>query len=431
MTVSVVRFDKSPDPLGEAIELCNGFEGLQPRARVLLKPNITFCWNMPPYGMVTTSRVLDGLVQLLLEHGCQDISIGEGTTDVFGSNTRKGYRWTGIDRLAKRYGVKLVDLSKGPFQETDLGEVKVRIARAAMDTDFLINVPVLKTHGHTKVSLGFKNLKGCLSRASKKRFHTCDRLNHMVYLLNEVVRSDLTIIDGIYMLERGPDTLLGMAHRKDLIIASRDIFACDVVGSAVLGIDPSQVAYLREYAENHNRSLDVSQIEVKGEDVENLRENLRWRADVNSELLAPRGITGLSVPYPGDTLCSHCYVMLASALLVFGKDNPNMDFGKAEVYCGKELKANQECDRVFLYGDCAIGNNRDLQNGYRIKGCPPRFMNTMFVLSKTLLKKPRMFRVMLWRTIKVAAIKAGLYTEPFSKWQRYRSKEFDISHFSA
>jgi len=37
----------------------------------------------------------------------------------------------------------------------------------------------------------------------------------------------LVIIDGIYMLEKGPETLAGIAHRKDLIIASPDIFECD------------------------------------------------------------------------------------------------------------------------------------------------------------------------------------------------------------
>jgi hypothetical protein len=79
MTVSVVRFDGSLDSLRRAIELCNGFEQLDSNRRILIKPNNCFRHPiMPPYGMVTTSTITELIVQLLLEHGCRDISIGEG-----------------------------------------------------------------------------------------------------------------------------------------------------------------------------------------------------------------------------------------------------------------------------------------------------------------------------------------------------------------
>ena len=38
---------------------------------------------MPLYGSVTTTSLLEGLVQLLVERGCHDISIGEGPVDAF------------------------------------------------------------------------------------------------------------------------------------------------------------------------------------------------------------------------------------------------------------------------------------------------------------------------------------------------------------
>ena len=320
MTVSIVRFDGSLDSLRKAIELCDGFGKLSGNDRVLLKPNITFSADiLPPYGMVTTSRIVEGVIQLLLEHGCRDISIGEGAiSGVLFSNTRAGYRQTGIDRVARKYGVKMIDLNEGPFQDIALGKVRAQVSSAALETDFLINIPVLKTHAQTRVSLGFKNLKGCLSMASKKRFHT-SQLDHMICLLNEAIESDLTIIDGTYIMERGPDTLLGTAHRKDVIIASPDIFACDVVGATILGIDPSQVGYLREFAEAHDRSLNIGSIQIAGEGIGGLKEKLEWKPDVERELFAPAGITGLSVPYPGETLCSGCYATLVFALLAFSK----------------------------------------------------------------------------------------------------------------
>ncbi|MBE9514738.1 MAG: DUF362 domain-containing protein, partial [Chloroflexi bacterium] len=277
MTVSLVKFDGSLDSLRKAVELCHGFEKLDRNARVLIKPNICFRHKMmPPYGMVTTTKIIDGVAQLLLEHGCRDISIGEGSIinifDELEPYTKRGFRGTGIDKVAGKYGITMVDFNHGPFRELDLGGVKVKIARTALETGFLINIPVLKTHFQTKVSLGFKNLKGCLSPDSKKRFHTSKRLDALICLLNEAVKSDLVIIDGIYMLEKGPETLAGTAYRKDLIIASPDVFESDVVGATILGIDPARIDYLKEYAQRHGRSFDISGIQVEGEDVESLKE---------------------------------------------------------------------------------------------------------------------------------------------------------------
>ena len=435
MTVSLVKFDGSLDSLRKAIELCQGFEKLGRNDRVLIKPNNCFRHKIiPPYGMVTTSWIVDGVIQLLLEYGCKDISIGEGAIigifDELKPYTKRGFKGTGIEKIAKKYGIKLIDFNEGAFHELDLGGIKVQVSGAALDTDFLINVPVLKTHFQAKVSLGFKNLKGCLSQDSKRRFHISKRLDTLICLLNEAIKSDLVIIDGIYMLEKGPETLAGVAHRKDLIIASPDVYECDVVGATILGIDPAQVDYLREFAQRHGRSFAISAIQIKGEDIESLKEQLEWRFEPDKELLAPAKITGLSAPYPGQTLCSACGATLALALSIFGKDNPGMDFGGVALYYGLGLKPERDTQNVFLYGDCAIRSNKNLQNAVKIEGCPPTLSKTLLALMKALLSKPRMFRMLLLQAIRLIGIRLGIYQEIFPRWERYRSKEFDKTHFS-
>jgi len=434
MTVSLVRFDGSLDSLRRAIELCNGFEKLNVDDRVLIKPNNCFRHPItPPYGMVTTSTIIELIVQLLLEHGCRDISIGEGAIigifEELEPYTKRGFRGTGIERVAKKYGVELIDFNKGPFQELDLGSVKAQVSKTALEADFLINVPVLKTHFQTKVSLGFKNLKGCLNKASKKRFHTSNRLDLSIYWLNEAIKSDLVIIDGIYMLEKGPETLAGIAHRKDLIIASPDIFECDVVGATILGIDPSQVDHLKEFAQKHNRSFDISAIQIKGEDIQSVEERLEWQFVPDRELLSPEGVTGLSAPPPGQTLCCACAATLALALSILAKDNPKMDFGGAQLYYGLELKPERDARDVLLYGNCAIKSSKGLENATRIEGCPPTLTKTLITLMRVLLNRPRMLRMVFVRFIKLMGIRLGIYKEVFPKWERYRSKEFNKRHF--
>ena len=435
MTVALVKFDGSLDSLREAIELCDGFGKLRKNDKVLIKPNNCFRHKiMPPYGMVTTSWVIEGVVRLLLEYGCYDISIGEGAIigifDELEPYTKRGFKGTGIERIARKYGVKLIDFNQGLFQELDLGGIKVGVSRAALDADFLINIPVLKTHFQARVSLGFKNLKGCLSQDSKKRFHVSKQLDTLICLLNEAIRSNLVIIDGIYILEKGPETLAGVAHRKDLLIASPDVFECDVIGATVLGVDPAEVGYLAEFARRHNRSFDISRIELKGEPLESVKEQLGWRFEPDQELLAPSGVTGVSAPHPGQTLCSACGATLALALSIFAKDNPGKDFGDVAFYYGLGLEPQKDTQKVFLYGDCAIRRNKDLQNALKISGCPPTLAKTLLALMKTLLSKPRMVRMVLIQAVRLIGIRLGIGSELFVRWKGYRSKEFDKTHFS-
>jgi hypothetical protein len=219
-----------------------------------------------------------------------------------------------------------------------------------------------------------------------------------------------------------------------LIIASPDVFECDVVGATILGIDPAQVDYLREFAQRHGRSFDISAIQIKGEDIESLKEQLEWRFEPDKELLTPAKITGLSAPYPGQTLCSACGATLALALSIFGKDNPGMNFGGAALYYGLGLKPERDAQKIFLYGDCAIRSNKGLQNAdnekvFLIEGCPPTLTKTLLALMKTLINKPRMFRMLLLQAMKLIGIRLGIYQEMFPRWERYQSKEFDKTHF--
>ncbi len=262
---AVVRYDGTIRSLRNAIELCDGFESLNPHQRILLKPNIVWGGTpkLPPFGVVTTSVLVDHLLQLLRDKGCRDIAIGEGTVpnSELRSSTYRGYRWSGIERVARRYGVPLIDFNSERFEQVSLGDIQVDVSRWALQCDFLINMPVLKTHRQTKVSLGMKNLKGCLGIGSKKKFHKHD-LSRLIALLNARLKSSLTIIDGIYALEGGPD-FLGTSHRTNLLIAGRDVLSGDIVGAEALGIRAEEVDHIRELCLIDGRSPSPGVIELK------------------------------------------------------------------------------------------------------------------------------------------------------------------------
>jgi uncharacterized protein (DUF362 family) len=118
-------------------------------------------------------------------------------------------------------------------------------------------------------------------------------LNEMIALLNTKIEPDLTVIDGIYSMERGP-TAHGRAYRTDLIITGKDVFSCDLIGATIMGIDPSSVDYLRRFSEIRKRPLDISNIEVLGEKLDNVIRPLEWKVDYEA-VFKEAGIQGVTI----------------------------------------------------------------------------------------------------------------------------------------
>lgn len=430
--VAVVKYDGTTNALKKAIELCGGFEELKPDHKILLKPNILWggTKKLPPFGVITTSTMVDHLLKLLCERGCKDITIGEGTipNKEMGSSTYKGYEWSGIGKVAKRYGARLVDFNSEPFEEVQLEEIKVKVSRWALESDFLINLPVLKAHRQTKVSLGMKNLKGCLAIESKKKFHKHD-IARLIALLNTKIKTSLTIVDGIYAMEQGPD-FLGTSYRTNLLIAGRDILSCDIVGAAVIGIKAEEVAYLREFSSLKGRSLSLDAIEVKGETLKEIGRPLKWHLSLD-DIFHQAGIQGITVQHEETDLscCSGCAVILSAFCGVFCKDNPGVALDGLEICLGGKAKAKKESKKVFLLGDCAIAANKDLKDGIRIKGCPPPVVDTVRSIVLKSLPKKRVAKILMSRMIRNIGIKMGIYDEAFPAFGVHNPPEFDRSHF--
>jgi uncharacterized protein (DUF362 family) len=430
--VAITRYDETIDSIQKAIELINGFENLRPNDNVLIKPNIVWgaggSKKLAKYGFISTSRIIEGIIILLREKGCNKISIGEGciANSEVGSDTLKGFVWSGLNRVAKKHGAKLIDFNNEPHQKLKLGESNVEVAHAALDADFLIDVPVLKTHGMTKVSLGMKNLKGCLSMKSKKKFHFLN-LNDMIALLNTQIKPQLTVIDGIYAMEKGPSTL-GKAHRMNLIVAGKDVFSCDMVGSAILGVDPKSVDYLKRYAELNKRPIEIESVRVVGEKIIDVYKPLEWRLNYE-DVFRHAGIEGISWQWVGDHCCTNCGTCADILVSCYCKDNPGIKIKPTEICFGADVIAKENSEKVILIGDCAIRANKANKNAIRVKGCPPKISDSLVTLISNTLVKKRAKRIIATRIVKGLLNKFGLYNERFPREFSYELPEFNPKHF--
>lgn len=384
-TVAVVKYERPAESLRRAIELADGFKDLKKTDRVVIKPN-ALTWDnnhhIPPYGVFTTTRLVEDLVIALKDFGCADIVLAEGAVQLYDdSPTSVGVMENlGYGALVKKYGVRLVDLNDGPFEKVKLADdLSLLIAEPVLSADFLIDIPAMKTHSQTKVSLGMKNLKGCLKMASRRLCHHKELdLDYCVSLIPEKLNPDLTVEDGIYVLEKGP-IHTGNAYRADLIVVSTDILAADVVATTLLGIDPAEIGHLSLYAKRNDGSLDYRNYAMKGEDVQNVKKPVKWdwnwnEANTGPTIFERMGITGVAIPKYDETLCTGCSPIVNMSNIFIISANKGKPFGNFEVLSGKRMQARPGYDKTLLLGNCIIAankGNKNINQAVELKGCPP------------------------------------------------------------
>lgn len=382
--IALVTYVNSPDSLKKCIDLCDGFKNLKPTDSVLIKPNL-LAWDerfpIAPFGVYTTTRLVEDLILCLKEFGCRNIVIGEGSVQFKKTvGTEACFEGLGYRQLEKRYGVTLVDFNQSKAVEFPYHDGQaLHIAQEAVETDFFINFPVLKTHGQTKVSLGIKNLKGCLKLTSKRHCHHPDAgLEFSFSHIADFVNPKLTLVDGIYALEKGA-LHFGNAFRKDVIIASTDILGADLAAARTIGYGPEDIAHFRHYAKRHGKSLALSDYEMTGEPIADHVKPLKWdwtwtKDNTGPGIFEKLGITGVALPKYDETLCSGCSPIANMSNILTLSAFKGQPLPKVEIVNGKKMKARPGYDKTVLLGNCIIQANKDnpdIKDAVPVKGCPP------------------------------------------------------------
>jgi len=232
---------------------------------ILIKPNYLNSKH-PSTGITTDSRVIEGIAKFLRGRKKEEIIIGEGSGF---ADTFQAFMVAGVDAVAERWGVKLVDLNKDEFVEVNppnpLSLKKIEVAKTALESA-IISVPKLKPHRITTVTLSLKNMMGAL--ASKGSMHM-GNLSENIVDLASILKPSVSVIDGI---------IAGEGHENsenpvklDLVIAGTDPVAVDAVGAAVMGISPTNVKHLHLAEKKGLGTCKLEEITVLGEPIEKVR----------------------------------------------------------------------------------------------------------------------------------------------------------------
>jgi uncharacterized protein (DUF362 family) len=236
---------------------------LEPGDRVLIKPNCVIPVAADK-GITTDADVVDAIIGFLQNRGVHDIVIADGGDP----GTDKTFEITGLNVLKRKYGVELVNLNKDSWEEVQIpGSValnKVRIAKTVLECDRIINVPKLKIHHMSQVTLSMKNFMGVI--VDKRGLVMHDMLDEKIVDLASLFKPALNVVDGIVGAEM--DEVFGKPVGSNVIIAGVDMVSVDAVGSTVMGLDPVTVRHVQLASE---RGLGVARldcIDIIGEPIE-------------------------------------------------------------------------------------------------------------------------------------------------------------------
>ena len=244
---------------------------------ILIKPNI-LAQNKPEQHSITHYSVVDALCRIFKEKNCK-IIIGESIAFYQKGLTQKAFITSKIKEVADKYNAKLI-----PFDEQPLIRIKdkltglneIYLPEILMKTDYVINVPKLKTHSGLGLSGGIKNMFGCMPGGYKQKTHILVNndfeLSDVFIDICEIVRPKLTVMDAVIGLDGGPSAM-GKPVSVGRILASTNPASLDVIAGRILGYRPEEISTLirakaRKLINDFNSikvigDLDLPQIKFK------------------------------------------------------------------------------------------------------------------------------------------------------------------------
>lgn len=245
-TVSLIRassyeLQELRQSLLKLLEPLGGIEAIvKPGDRVLLKPNFLTA-SRPQNECVTRKELVYCVAELVQAAGGKPFL---GDSPAFGS--AKGVaKANGYLELIAALNLPIVEFHGQRYETVSEEFNHLRLCKEAMDADVVINLPKVKSHVQLTMTMGVKNLFGCVPGKMKAWWHMeagkdSARFGEMLVETARAINPNLTIIDGIIAHEgNGPSN--GEPRHLGILGAATNVFAIDSSMLAILQVDPATV----------------------------------------------------------------------------------------------------------------------------------------------------------------------------------------------
>jgi uncharacterized protein (DUF362 family) len=261
----VVARNGEPDALvRSAIAALGGMERfVRSGANVVVKPNICVSYRTYSYAATTNPWVVGTLVKMAYEAGASSVKVMDYP---YGGAAADAYAKSGIAQQVQANGGQMVVMSSRKYVSTNIPAGKALKRTDVYDdilkADVLINVPIAKHHGSTRLTLAMKNLMGVVR--DRSAMHSLG-LSQTIPDLNTLVKSDLTVVDAVRILtSHGPSGgRLAYVKKLDTVIASPDIVAADSYAATLFGLKPTDIGYIKVGGAMGLGRNDLSKLQIE------------------------------------------------------------------------------------------------------------------------------------------------------------------------
>ncbi|PID71549.1 MAG: hypothetical protein CSA31_01940 [Desulfobulbus propionicus] len=246
--------DSTVDKVLKATVASTGYHG----HHILMKPNLISAQN----GHLACSEpaLLCSIARWFIDHGAQ-VQIGD--SPAFGSS-RRTLQAIGAAQELESLGVKIIEFTQTRKVETPLG-YRFPMAAAAIDCDLLVNVPRLKAHAQTRVTMSVKNLFGCIKGLRKGWWHMAyggknETFTRLIGQLPAVLSHSIHLLDGIKAMHvTGP--IHGKAIYPGILGCSTSGFSLDSAFLHILGIPPEHCPLWKTANKEGNPDIQLNHIQ--------------------------------------------------------------------------------------------------------------------------------------------------------------------------
>lgn len=214
---------------------------VSPGSVVTIKPNISWA-RRPEYAATTNPEILRSLVELCIDAGARKVLIADNTIHEPG----RCFALTGASDIAKSTGAELVHPRPSLFKEATIGGDRIRswpVLVPFLETDAIINVPVLKHHSLTGITAAMKNWIGAVGGS---RWILHQDIHQSIVDLARFFKPTVTLIDATRILtQNGPSGGdLKAVSQLNRVILSNDQVAADSRAALLFGIAPQEIRYI-------------------------------------------------------------------------------------------------------------------------------------------------------------------------------------------
>jgi len=252
----------------KAVELMGGMNLFVRKGQtVAVKPNIGFP-RVPEVGATTNPLLVKSIVESCYAAGAKRVYVFDNVVTATSGNTRNCYRLSGIEQAAKAAHGIVVPMDDFSYRKVTIPGGKtlktVEVHKLILDSDVFINVPVLKHHSSTHLSIAMKNLMGIVKNRMEYHLTGLDQCIADFCLYR---KPDLNVVDAYRVLmSNGPagpsNPQYANVQMKKTLLMSKDIVAVDAAAAKIFGKEPEDIGYIQIAHRQKTGNMNLKELKI-------------------------------------------------------------------------------------------------------------------------------------------------------------------------